>query len=146
MTIIRRANSADLPAITVLLSDAKLPLAGVATHVSDFLIAEDGGPPIGCVGLERYGAAGLLRSLVVHATSRGAGVGESLTLACIEAARASGICRLVLLTETADRYFPRFGFQAITRDALPEALHESEELRGACPASARALMLVLCEG
>ncbi len=42
----------------------------------------------------------------------------------------------VLLTTTAEDWFPRFGFVRIARDAVPAALHASAELRGACPASA----------
>lgn len=143
MTNIRHATTSDYAGIEALLSKAKLPLAGVATHLSNFLVAENGSAMVGCVGLERYGDAGLLRSLVVAQAHRGEWIGEKLTVACIHAARASGICKLALLTETADRYFPRFGFKATDRAALPGPLNESEELRGACPASARAMLLVL---
>jgi amino-acid N-acetyltransferase len=47
---------------------------------------------------------------------------------------------VALLTETADGWFPRFGFRPVPREALPAALSASAELRGACPATARALL------
>ncbi|MCI0572486.1 MAG: hypothetical protein L0Y66_17160 [Myxococcaceae bacterium] len=43
---------------------------------------------------------------------------------------------LYLLTTTAAESFPRFGFTHVDRSSLPPELHASEELRGACPASA----------
>ena len=57
------------------------------------------------------------------------------------AAQACGAHDLVLLTSTADGWFPRFGFERISRDAAPASLHASEEFRGACPASAVVMRL-----
>ena len=57
------------------------------------------------------------------------------------AAQACGAHDLVLLTSTADAWFPRFGFERISRDAAPASLHASEEFRGACPASAVVMRL-----
>jgi amino-acid N-acetyltransferase len=49
--------------------------------------------------------------------------------------------RLALLTETADEYFPRFGFTAVERTELPVELEASPELRGgACVTTAGALL------
>jgi amino-acid N-acetyltransferase len=41
-----------------------------------------------------------------------------------------------LLTTTAERYFPRFGFEVIPRAEADPKLEASEELRGACPSTA----------
>lgn len=62
--VIRGAAAADLPAVEALLAAARLPLAGVAEHFADFMVAERSGRVVGVVGLERYGDAGLLRSAV----------------------------------------------------------------------------------
>ena len=43
---------------------------------------------------------------------------------------------LPLLTETAARFFPRFGFAVEDRSSAPPAVRESVEFRAACPASA----------
>ena len=143
MISIRPARRTELPAIQALLRESGLPVAGVDAHVDEFLVAEEDGGLVGCAAVERYGDAGLLRSVAVRASMRGTGLGQRLTEACIDAARAKGLTTLSLLTETAEKFFPRFGFVAVEQRALPDALKASEELRGACPASARAMILEL---
>ena len=51
-------------------------------------------------------------------------------------ARAQRIQDVTLLTTTAMDWFPRFGFTRINRADVNPALLVSEELRGACPATA----------
>ncbi|HJU73587.1 MAG TPA: arsenic resistance N-acetyltransferase ArsN2 [Gemmatimonadaceae bacterium] len=143
MTTIRSARASDLQAVTTLLQEAKLPIAGVEAHLRDFLVAEDESSIVGCAGLERYGDAALLRSVAVTPALRGTGLGQRLTAACLDMARTSGIATVVLLTETAEKFFPRFGFTVVPRTQLPQAVQASEEFRGACPDSARAMMLAL---
>ena len=89
--------------------------------------------------MEVYGQAGLLRSVAVGVEHRGEGWGERLTKAALELARERGVRDIYLLTTTASHFFPRFGFTAIPRAELDPALEQSEELRGACPASALAM-------
>jgi amino-acid N-acetyltransferase len=146
MVTIRPARARELPAIEATLRDAGLPLAGVADHLHEFIVAEHEGTIAGCAAIERYGAAGLLRSVAVTSKMRGTGLGQRLTSASIDAARERGLTSLALLTETAEGFFPRFGFVFVARADLPEALHASEELRGACPASAKVMLLDLVTG
>lgn len=140
---IRTATSADAAAVRSLLADASLPLDGVPGDLAHFLVAERDGTVVGAIGLEPYGEAALLRSAVVAPTERGTGIGERLARALIDAARAAGTRELVLLTTTAEAWFPRFGFRRIAREDAPRALHESEEFKGACPASAVVMRLEL---
>ena len=142
-TIIRAAGAADAVAVWVLLQAEELPLDGVPDDLAHFFVAELDGTVVGAIGLEPYGDAALLRSAVVAPALRGTGLGERLVLALLAAARAHGTRELVLLTTTAEEWFPRFGFERITRDAAPASLHESEEFRGACPASAVVMRLRL---
>ncbi len=135
-TSIRPATRADSGAVRKLLTDAKLPLEGVPADLDHFLVAERAGAVVGAIGLERYGSAALLRSAVVDPTLRGSGIGERLVEALLAEAKRAGTKELVLLTTTAERWFPRFGFSRITRDAAPKSLHASEEFRGACPETA----------
>jgi amino-acid N-acetyltransferase len=72
----------------------------------------------------------------VDAGCRGAGLGARLTEAAIADARRRELPALYLLTTTAERFFPRFGFERITRDEVPASVQASIEFRGACPASA----------
>ena len=87
--------------------------------------------------------AALLRSAAVRADLRGTGVGAALVGALLDRARRRDVKTLVLLTTTAERWFPRFGFESITRDDVPEKLKVSEEFRGACPASAHVMRLLM---
>ena len=136
---IHTAKITDLPDILTLLKASALPVAGIDEHVETTLIARDQGKIMGCAAVEVYGQAGLLRSVAVEAGRRGEGLGERLTKAALELARQRGVRTVYLLTTTASHFFPLFGFTAIPRAELDPALEQSEELRGACPASALAM-------
>lgn len=140
---IRAATVQDLAAVHALLRSASLPLDGVPDDLAHFLVAEHEGAVVGVIGLERYGDVALLRSAAVAQDLRGRGVGERLVHALLDAARGAGIRELTLLTTTAERWFPRFGFEPIAREAADVALHASEEFRGACPDSATTMRLLL---
>ena len=133
---IRAATVADWPSVSALLSEAKLPLVGVREHFHEFLVATEGEVVVGCVGLEHYGTSALLRSLVVAPAHRASGIGAALADACVERARASGVTSLVLLTETAEKFFARRHFVRSDRGSVPVTVHASREFQGACPASA----------
>jgi amino-acid N-acetyltransferase len=134
--VIRAALPADSDSVLALLREAGLPTDGVPADLADFLVATTGREVVGAVGLERYGDAALLRSAAVREALRGTGVGDALVHAVLELARARAVRDLVLLTTTADRWFPRFGFERTSREAVPAAVHASAEFQGACPASA----------
>jgi amino-acid N-acetyltransferase len=61
-------------------------------------------------------------------------------------AEERGLRALYLLTMTAEHYFPRFGFEAVERGAVPAAIAETLEFRSACPASAVAMARPLAAG
>jgi amino-acid N-acetyltransferase len=70
-------------------------------------------------------------------------VGRALVTSLNPLIRGSGLDGLFLLTTTAVDFFARLGFARITREKLPASLNASEELRGACPASAVAMAIKL---
>ncbi len=133
---IRPARPDDLPAILDLLAAAGLPREGVSEWLPRFVVAERAGAVVAAAGLEVYGRAGLLRSVVVAPEARRSGLGAALTDRIAADAAAAGARMLYLLTTTAPAYFPRLGFRRIERQALPEAISASEELKGACPVTA----------
>ena len=133
---IRKATSDDLTAVESLLAASDLPLDGVKDNFSNFVVAEDDGEIAGAIGLEEFGAVGLLRSAVVSPEHRGSGVGRRLVERLLEGAEVAGIEELYLLTTTADQYFPRFGFTRTTRSAVPDLVKASAEFQGACPDTA----------
>ena len=132
----RFATEKDWPAIERLISDAGLPLDGARDHLDGFVVVEDHGAIVGCGALERYGSTALLRSVVIASQLRGTRMGERLVRDLLDAARSQSIETVVLLTTTAARWFPRFGFQQITRQAVPPELTQSLEFQGACPETA----------
>lgn len=141
--MLRSAGAGDWAAISELLLASGLPLDGAREHVTDFILAEDGGAIVGCAAVERYGDAGLLRSVAVSESQRGRGLGVALVERCIADATDARLSTLVLLTTTAERFFPRFGFEVVDRERVSEAVRESAEFRGACPASATVMRLTL---
>jgi amino-acid N-acetyltransferase len=74
--------------------------------------------------------------VAVEPVWRRQGLGRALVTEVIARAEARGIRALYLLTTTAERYFPSFGFARTTREAVPAPVRVSAEFGGACPASA----------
>jgi amino-acid N-acetyltransferase len=133
---LRPATGQDFDTLARLLEASALPTAGLPPGLDDFYVAERQGRVVGAIGIERYGRAALLRSAVVDAAHRGSGIGEALVRRLLDHARERGITDLYLLTTTAERYFPRFGFTPVGREDVPGGVRESVEFREACPASA----------
>jgi amino-acid N-acetyltransferase len=133
---IRKATNRDLDDVERMLSESDLPLDGVKENLSGFVVAEEGGRIIGAVGLEKFGSVALLRSAVVAEGHRGGGVGRRLVERILQFAENDGIEELFLLTTTAERYFPQFGFARTTRSAVPPSVKASAEFQGACPDTA----------
>ena len=138
--IIGAAGAADLPAILALLEEARLPTAGVAEHLEEFLVAEEAGQVAGAVGMEQAGEVVLFRSLVVRPDARRRGIGQRLFRALEAVARARGAKRAYLLTETIETRCRAWGFTRVPRETVPAALRSSPEFTECCPASA-ALMV-----
>ena len=139
MTTIAAATSADLPALLELLGQSALPTAGLAHHLDTTLVAHEAGHVVGSAALELYGTTALLRSVAVAPGLRGRGLGQELTRHALALARRRKIRTVYLLTETAGGFFPRFGFRAISRDAVDPAVQRSVEFTSACPTSALAM-------
>ena len=133
---LRAATSADLAQIERLLTASNLPLDGVKEALPAFVVAEQGNAIVGVAGLEVCCDNALLRSVAVADEWRSRGLGRALVTRVISDAEARGIHALYLLTTTAERYFPSFGFRTITRDAVPEDIRATKEFQGACPATA----------
>jgi amino-acid N-acetyltransferase len=143
---LRPATREDLPAVEQLLVSSGLPTAGVADALSGFTVAvsEHDHGIVGVVGLEHCcDEYALLRSAVVEPEWRGTGLGRRLVTHVIADAESRGIKALYLLTTTAERYFPGFGFVKTQRDAVPDEVKRSVEFREACPASATVMALEL---
>lgn len=141
---IRRGNPADLPAVFALLERAGLPTADLrrADHVQLWVSVVDAAVA-GCIALERFVNDGLLRSLAVAADYRNRGLGRRLVDRLEEDARAEGVQKLALLTETAEDFFRTLGYISVDRSAVSEALKQSAEFRSLCPVSAVCMIKTL---
>ena len=133
---IEAAAERDLPAVRRLLESHGLPLDGVDDNVSTMVVARDGADVVGAAAVELYTDGALLRSVVVSRAVQGQGLGHRLTEAALSVARDRGARTAFLLTTTAERFFPRLGFEPISRDDVPASVRTSIEFQSACPASA----------
>ena len=134
--MIESAHERDLPGIRALLERLLLPLAGVDEHLPTMLVARDGEEIVGTAGLELYAEGALLRSVAVDPSRQGEQLGHRLTDAALQLATRHGANSVFLLTTTAERFFPRFGFERIDRAHVPPSVRASVEFQSACPASA----------
>jgi amino-acid N-acetyltransferase len=135
-TTIGPARADDVSGIQRLLVDQHLPLDGVADHLATMLVARQDCRIVGSAAIEVYRDGALLRSIAVAGELQGRGLGHDLTDAAIRLARAIKMPALYLLTTTAERFFPQFGFERIERQAVPASVQESVEFGSACPSSA----------
>lgn len=130
--LIRPAVAADLDSARQLLQSAGLPVADLnATHLA--LCAETGDHIQGVIGIEYCGDVALLRSLVISAAMRCAGVGAALVTALEANADAAGVTELWLLTVDADAFFARLGYQRRERADAPVAIQATQEFAVLCP-------------
>jgi amino-acid N-acetyltransferase len=134
LTTIRCAEARDFSPAVTLLRSAGLPTADLARV--DLWVAEVEASPVGVVGVERFGTCALLRSLAVAPEHRARGLGRQLVAHVEDAARAQGLQRLVLLTETAEPFFRALGYAVTSRGHVPEDVQRSAEFASLCPASA----------
>ena len=133
---IAAATPADAPAILALLEGSHLPTEGLLEHLATTIVAKDDRRVVGSAALEVYAGGALLRSVAVDPEVRGMGLGHRLTDAAMARAVELGVPALYLLTTTAERFFPKFGFSPISRQDVPDTVQTSIEFRSACPASA----------
>jgi amino-acid N-acetyltransferase len=135
-THVARAHSEDEQDVLRLLSQHHLPLEGLSDHLGTTLIARWNGRIVGCAALEVYSDGALLRSVAVAPELQRHGLGGALTAAAVQLAETLHVPAIYLLTTTAQRYFPRFGFEATTRADVPATVQTSVEFTTVCPATA----------
>jgi amino-acid N-acetyltransferase len=146
MPDVRPAVAEDLSAIEELLRAAKLPTEGVAELLRGapgaVVVAVEGGHVVAAGALEPAGNARLLRSVVVDARARSTGLGRAIIHRLLADADEAEVPEIYLLTTTADRWFPRFGFERTDRAAVPAAVGETWEFTTGCAQTAVAMMRV----
>ena len=136
-------EAGDLPLLEQLLTENGLPADDCAAPGNRFFGVFDGRRLLAAGGLETAGPYCLLRSLVVRPEQRGRGLARALTHFLLEQARREQHRSVYLLTETAARYFERFGFAAVPRGEVPAPIAATRQFAELCPDSADCMMLPL---
>jgi amino-acid N-acetyltransferase len=122
--------------VLALLEAEGLPASDLTeAHLEHFFFTGSDGAPSALVGLEIYGEAALLRSLIVNAAARTQGLGSALVLHAEEYAAAHQVRALYLLTTSAETYFEHRGYRRIDRAEAPPAIKSTREFASLCPAS-----------
>ena len=137
------AGAQDADAVLNLLRENALPTDGLADHWSSTLVARIDGAIVGSAALEVYADGALLRSVAVAPGLRGQGLGHDLTAAALSKAGELCVPAVYLLTTTAERFFPKFGFARIERSDVPASVQTSLEFVSACPSSATVMRKTL---
>jgi N-acetylglutamate synthase-like GNAT family acetyltransferase len=115
---VREAQDEDARGITALLRAAALDPKAVGDSFSRTVVASDGGILAAAAAPVR-GQDAYLHSVAVAEDARGAHLGTLVTATALRGAAAEGARLAYLLTETAEGFFVRLGFQRIGRGDLP---------------------------
>jgi amino-acid N-acetyltransferase len=123
-------------AIISLLQSEGLPVNDLPPELPNFLMATGNGCVVGGIGLEIYERNGLLRSLVVKHEYRNMKIAADLINELEKLAKNAGLNAVYLLTETAQDYFSKKGYEVVNRSDAPESLKQSSEFSHVCPSTA----------
>jgi amino-acid N-acetyltransferase len=137
------AKIENLDEILQLLNRVNLPHEGVKEHIHNFIILRNESKVIGLVGLEIYKDKALLRSLAVDPDFQGQGLGTCLFQEILNKARDKHIVEIILLTETAEGFFRKQGFDVISRSHVDKDIKSSVEFQSVCPETAICMRLGL---
>ena len=140
---LERATAADISGIVALLAQHHLPVDGVHDRLATTLVARHAATIVGTAALELFLDGALMRSVAVAPAFRGSGLGQRLTNAILGLAANQHVPAVYLLTTTADRYFPRFGFTRIVREDVPPMVRASVEFTSSCPSTATVMRKAL---
>ena len=122
--------------IISLLQSEGLPVEDLPLGLPNFLMAKYNGFIVGAIGMETYGHEGLLRSLVVKRAYRKMSIAARMIEELERLAKTLEIKSIFLLTETAQDYFLKKGYEFLPREQAPGPIRQSSEFTHACPASA----------
>ena len=140
----RTAASLDNERVRILLREVKLPTESVDTGATTFYVGTEKGDVVGIAGFEFYGDDALLRSIAVRPGLQSRGIGSRIVDRMLSVARQRKIRQVVLLTETAQKFFERKGFKVMERSSITNgSMQQSTEFSVACPKSAVCMVLDL---
>ena len=124
---LRSARPDDLASIDALIMAEHLPAFRTGEFLETFLVLEREGRLVGCVGLEVYGEAALLRSVITSPELRGQGYGDVLVRKAFDEAQRRGVKKLYLFTMDKAPFFARHGFERCTMDDFEPAARQCSQ-------------------
>ena len=130
-----QVTTSDLPAVLTLLELVDLPVEGVKEHFSHFFVITNDNIIVGSVGVEVYKDSGLLRSLAIHPNYQGKGLGQKMVNHVEQYSVEQNLKTLYLLTETAETFFFKLGYEYIGRDEVDLDVQQSIEFTELCPSA-----------
>ena len=128
---VRIATFGDIDILKTFLEKAKLNTKGINEMIDSFLIMEDeDGQLKATIGMEQFGASGLLRSLVVTASTSENDL-LSLFREMFLLAKNKEIKDLYLATNKlgAMKFVEVLGFEPVDKDHIPMAFSSSEHVK-----------------
>lgn len=124
---LRAARPDELAAIDALIVAEHLPAFRTGEFLATFWVLDDGNRLLGCFGLEVYGEAALLRSVITGPELRGQGYGNVLVFRAMEEAARLGVKRVYLFTMDKAPFFARHGFEVCTMDDFEPAARQCSQ-------------------
>lgn len=134
---LRRAEPADAEPVRRLLAASGLADQDAGEGITLVAVHPEGGSLAATAGVDVRDGQGYLRSVAVTEADRGTHLGTLAVAAAAREAAAAGARRLILLTEGAEGFFERLGFEPIERHRVPGwMLHRASRM---CSESATAM-------
>ena len=137
------ATKNQLSDIKSLLKKLNLVYEDVDKYVENFIVVLENKQIVGCAGFEKYDEIGLLRSVAVDPKHQGKGIGHKLIEEINENAKKREIEEFYLLTDSASQFFPKFGFEKVSRANVDERIKKTYEYSEACSESAIVMKKIL---
>jgi GNAT superfamily N-acetyltransferase len=131
----------ELPALAEALDAVGLPSGDIGLPGRIFYrFATPGGDTVAYGGIELYGPAALLRSIVVLPAHRRHGYGRAIVDHLLDEARSANAADAYLITTSARDFFEHAGFTVVDRAAAPASILGTAQAAGLCPSSAPLLV------
>jgi amino-acid N-acetyltransferase len=128
---LRTGRPDEIEQISKLITSENMPAIEVDRWLDSFFVLDDGEKLVGCAGVEVYGEDALLRSVMTAPELRGTGEGVRMINAALDYMRDRGVKRCFLFTMTAERWFPRFGFEVCSLEDWTSGARESWQYKAA---------------
>lgn len=134
---VRPANGADLAHIASILHRGKLRSGGARERLGRTVVVEaDRGRPVSTAAVDILGSSGILRSVATAAPELGRGSGTLAVAGALRIAARAGARRVFAMTESAQGFFKRLGFEEIERADLPDEIAADPSLERECATAA----------